>query len=590
MNIVRSAIAALCVAFTVSACAAAKEPPAPAGPVAAPETARVIAQGAVRGFVAANGTHAFLALPFAAAPEGELRFRAPRPAPAWSGVREALTPAPRCAQLSNRLDAGKGIEPGLVIGSEDCLKLSVYAPAFAPSAIPAGDARLPVMVWIHGGSNVWGAAEDYDGSILAKSGNVIVVTLQYRVGALGFMAHEALRADARDERDRSANFATLDLIAGLEWVRDNIAAFGGNPGNVTVFGESAGGQNVMSLLVSPRAGGLFHKAIVQSGLLSSVPLAEAEGVSGKAVNSARQIVEKLGLKPGEIAAGLRKVDLRTLFYAVRDPETGYVELPRVIADGIVIPEQGIVAALSDPASRPTVPLILGTNRDELKLFQMLDSRLVKKSFGLFPTPRDPGFYDGLADAQSRMWRALVVDDVATTLGNAGQKDVWSYRFDWDDQGKIGLADFKVLLGAGHAVEIPFIFGRWAFFGPADKAVFTAENEAGRLALSRAMMAYWTEFARTGRPGTGGTPDLPEWRIFGEQPSAPQSLIFDSAGDGGVRMVASRDTVEGVIAAVKADPRLDHPKQSCLVLGAITQTTPEIADRVRALTPPECGKG
>ncbi len=583
-------VAGFCALLTLSACAAAKETRAPVLPRAAPETQRAVAQGAVQGFVAANGTHAWLAVPFAAAPEGDLRFRAPRPAPAWSGVREALSPAPRCAQLSNRLDDGKGIKPGLVVGAEDCLKLSIYSPAFAPSAVPAEDARLPVMVWVHGGSNVWGSAEDYDGSLLAKSENVIVVTLQYRVGVLGWLAHEALRDNAEDERDRSANFGTLDLIAGLEWVRDNIAAFGGDPANVTLFGESAGGQNVMSLLVSPRAGGLFHKAIVQSGLVSSVPLAEAEGGEGEAVNSTRRIVEKLGLKQDEIVSGLRKVDLRTLLYAVRDPETGYTELPRVIADGIVIPEKGIVGALADPASHHAVPLILGTNRDEMKLFQMLDSRMVKKSFGLFPTPRDPEFYDGLADAQSRMWRALAVDDVASTLTAGGRSDVWAYRFDWDDQGKLGLSDLKVLLGAGHAVEIPFVFGRWEFFGPADKAVFTAENEAGRLKLSRAMMAYWAEFARTGNPGTGGKPDLPEWRAFTASPGAPQALLLDSEADGGVRVVASRDTVEGVIEAVKKDARLDKPKQTCLVLGAIAETTPEISARVAARTLPECSKG
>lgn len=573
-------------AMSLAQCAGKKS--AAAAPAADTSSVRSIAQGTLRGLRTANGAQAWLSIPFAAAPMGDLRFRAPRPAASWRGTFDATTPPPRCAQLTNRLDEGRGVKAGLVVGSEDCLKLSIFAPAFGPDQVPTGDKRLPVMVWIHGGANVWGAAADYDGSILAARHNVIVVTVSYRLAGLGWFAHDAIRASAQTELDRSANFATLDLVASLQWVRDNIGAFGGNDQRVTIFGESAGGHNVASLLVAPQAKGLFQGAIIQSGLATSEPLAEAEGVEGKAINSARVIVAKLGLGGDlDIARKLRNLDLKTFLTAYQGERPGFVELPRVIADDIVIPKQGLLAALASRETQNVVPLITGTNHDEMKLFQSLDPRFIKKSFGLFPVARNPNFYDLHASYQTRIWRAIAVDHIIEARAQAGISDNYAYRFDWDEAGKIGSADLSQLLGACHAMEIPFVFGKWSFFGSADNAIFNAANEAERVALSNAMQDYWVAFARTGNPGTGGVDDQgkarqPIWSDFDRDAPTQIGLVFDSQKGGGIRANSQREHVSDILAQLRTDPGLREGNQTCLVAGSLQATYPLLSAEIAPL--------
>ena len=248
-------------------------------PVADPSTRVETAQGAVVGFVEADtGSKVWLGIPFAAPPVGYLRWRAPRPAPAWDAPIEAVTLGSACVQHRNTLaDLDDPDEDG-VVGSEDCLYLNVYAPAGAESG-----SSLPVMFWIHGGGNSVGHAGPYHGGTLAEVGDVVVVALNYRLGPFGWFSHPALRDEALvagDDRrwfgaDASGNYGTLDLLQGLAWVRENIAAFGGDPDNVTVFGESAGGTNALSLMVSPLAAGMFHRAIVQSGGIQVTPRSTA---------------------------------------------------------------------------------------------------------------------------------------------------------------------------------------------------------------------------------------------------------------------------------------------------------------------------
>ncbi|HEM47360.1 MAG TPA: hypothetical protein ENO23_10000, partial [Alphaproteobacteria bacterium] len=232
--------------------------------------------GDVVGYTGQYGSHVWSGLPYAAPPRGELRWRAPRPLARWSGRYEATRPATPCPQIASTFAGVVDQEPGTHAGDEDCLQLDVYAPRMEPEALPGEDARLPVMVWIHGGGNVVGHAGFYDGGHLAQSQDVVVVAIHYRLGPLGFFRHAALRADARNALEASGNFGLLDQIRALEWVRDNIAAFGGDPANVTVFGESAGGRDVLALLLSEPARGLFHRAIAQSGAVRYAPLEESE--------------------------------------------------------------------------------------------------------------------------------------------------------------------------------------------------------------------------------------------------------------------------------------------------------------------------
>lgn len=246
-------------------------------PAALPETRRALVAGEVVGGEGRYGSHAWLGLPFAAPPVGALRWSPPQCAAPWEGQRAALRFPSPCAQVASPLGNAEGVAPGELLGSEDCLYLSVWAPRVSLDALASGGVRLPVMVWIHGGGNSMGATNFYEGGRLASSENVVVVSVQYRLGPFGWLRHQSLRAGAEDEAERSGNFGTLDLVAALEWVKANVAAFGGDPDNVTVFGESAGGLNVYSLLVSPRARGLFHRAIAQSGGLSRTTLEQAEG-------------------------------------------------------------------------------------------------------------------------------------------------------------------------------------------------------------------------------------------------------------------------------------------------------------------------
>lgn len=528
-------------ALAIAAAGCARTPAAAPPAIAEPSTLVRLSEGEAVGFISEDGARAWRGLPFAAPPVGELRWRAPRPPSAYEGVREALQSAPRCAQMSNWLNAGEGIKPGLFLGAEDCLYLDVYAPA-EPLA-----EQLPVMVWIHGGANVWGRGSAYDGSRLANNENVVVVILQYRLGPLGYLAHPAIRDAAETADDRTANFATLDLVAALKWMRANAAAFGGDPERITIFGESAGGHNVATLLASPLAKGTFHRAIIQSGGFDSVSLAAAE-TKGGAVNNSADVAEALGARD---AAGLRALPAETFLRAYW---TGaYVEAPTVIEDGVALPAFPLREAFASTQTFSALPIIAGANRDEMKLFNFGRADLVGRRLFLFPAPRDPVYWEALNGYLSRLWRIRSVDAPAAAMAAAGHDAVYAYRFDWDESGKFFLSDFATLVGAAHAMEIPFVFNRFGFFGPRyDPIFFPRKTAASRETLSRAMGSYWAEFARSGAPGDGGTGvGWPKWSVDGGM-----LLRLDSENDGGVEVIAGADTLAAFIADLKADPRLD----------------------------------
>jgi para-nitrobenzyl esterase len=251
------------------------EPP----PLPDPSALRRVTQGELVGFRASEGAHAWRGIPFTKPPVGELRWRAPRQPKPWQGVREAQDFGPACVQFAGIIGGVPGaseIPEGDPSGSEDCLYLNIYAPRFEPAEVPRGKERLPVMLWIHGGGNTIGTAATYDGSTLAAKHQLVVVTTNYRLGVFGWLSHPSLTGPATRPDDRSGNYGTLDLVRALKWIRINIGAFGGDPGRVTLFGESAGGRNVFSLLASPRAKGLFHRAIAQSGGTGTTPIDRAQ--------------------------------------------------------------------------------------------------------------------------------------------------------------------------------------------------------------------------------------------------------------------------------------------------------------------------
>jgi para-nitrobenzyl esterase len=438
----------------------------------------------------ATGVAAFRGVPFARSPGGPRRWTAPEPPEPWTGPRDATSHGPAAWQpRGGPLD---GLVPGMGTDhqGDDCLSLNVFTPS-------PDDGARPVMVWIHGGGFSLGSASlpVYDGSHLAVAHDVVVVTVNYRVGALGFLL--------LDDPSTVANPGLLDQVAALRWVHDNVATFGGDPGNVTVFGESAGGGSVLSLLSMPSAHGLFHRAIVQSGATDL--LLDRE----RAIAVAEQLARTAGLEAGDVAA-LRALPVDDLLDAQSRAATELFTTVGTMpfhpcVDGEVLPSTWLDAAR---AGQNPVPLIIGTTRDEMALFATMDPRaaaldeaglrrrLVRAGFDaelVLDAYRSVGVHDppavwGRVQTDTQMWApALRIAEA-----HARHAPVWTYRFDRP------AAD--PALGACHGVDIPFAFGTTAVDGWAS----FLGDPAGAAQLSATIAGLWTSFARTGRPGGDDT--------------------------------------------------------------------------------------
>jgi len=562
--------------------------------VVAPEALRSTPAGAVVGAEDLYDSHVWLGLPFAEPPRGDLRWRAPQPLDKWDGTREALAFGSPCVQYASPVGGVAG-EEGAIVGNEDCLYLNVWAPRYAPDAVPGGAARLPVMVWIHGGGNTIGEGAFYNGGNLAATHGLVVVTFNYRLGPLGWFRHAALRSPGTTPADQSGNFGTLDHIRALEWVRDNIAGFGGDPGNVTIFGESAGGTNVLSLLVSPPAAGLFHRAIVQSGSPQSAEPTAAENFADADPagdrNSSNEVIARLLLadqvRPDE--AGVREyqaaMNQPTLERYLREQGaerilaayegrlgSGMIEMPKVFQDGHVLPAEPTMKRLARAGGYNRVPVMLGTNRDENKLFMYLDDTWAWRIFGMIPHIYDPALYDRNAEYMAKMWKATGADGPAAAMAASGNDAVYVYRFDWDEEPSMLGIDLAQVLGASHGFEIPFVFGHFDL-GKEGNIIFTEDNRPGRDELAATMMSYWAEFAHAGNPSRGRDGKLMEWEAWGDG----AFIVLDTAADGGLHM--SRDTVtpQGIVAALGEDERLTAPTERCRVLRSLAKGSRGISE-------------
>lgn len=554
-----------------------------------PESLRTIDTGQIVGFSDYYDTHAWLNIPYAAAPVGELRWRAPQPAIAWQGVRKDLEYGAVCTQFWGIL-AGVDGQDGELVGDEDCLSLNVWAPK-RNTVNSASSSRRPVMVWIHGGGNNSGTANTYQAHHLAGSKDVVVVTLNYRLGLLGWFSHDALRDTADNPLDASGNFGTLDLIAGLRWVQRNIDEFGGDPNNVTIFGESAGGKNVFSLLASPLAKGLFHKAISQSGSADTTPRVLAEEYpderSSKAYfgleNSSKSLFklylssQNPGLDEAALRSKLASADSADLLAMLkRAPATqllqmasdnigqlGYTKTARIIQDGHVIPQATVLSLLDDPQKYNSVPLMLGSNRDEQKVFLARDPDYVDQLFGVLPRVKNRTRYDRVSQYVSDNWKAGAVDEPAKRISRSSSHPVFAYRFDWDDAPTNVLIDLQHLLGASHGFEISFVFGDFEGGVPLD-IVETKANAEGRRSLSLAMMDYWAAFAHHGDPAKGLSGQQVQWSAW--QAQGNNLLLLDSPSDaaqgGGIRMAEVRTNVADIKAKIPNDAILVSPKDRC----------------------------
>jgi carboxylesterase type B len=521
---------------------------------------------------ATSGTYAWKGIPYAKAPVGDLRWRAPAEADAWTTPRYAQTFGNACSSagrlygpgLNNRYDATIGSSLGQTLGSEDCLYLNVWRPTTATT-------NLPVIVWVHGGSNITGYTADpmYDGANLARKANAVVVSVNYRLGLLGFFNLGQLKSGT-NALDDSGNFAILDIIKALQFVNRNAASFGGDAGNVTLMGQSAGAVNVFAVMTSPLVvaanPAIVHKLLPISGGLSPASelpagslatMAAPSDFRGQADYFLARLVIADGLAtdipsasayiatqtPAQIAAYVRAKSADTIW------QTVVTQLAPIgaggsgpIGDGNVVPLNPIAAIRAGQYVKG--PVLMGNTRDEGKLFPTLlplvggavgrlinDATVFSIAYGYQPdaAPQTtleqwiPASYlpvttpttgwNARTEQLNRVFFLNSRDSMIAAL-QTQQSNIWHYRFDWDEL----PAPFNDIFGAAHAFDLPFVFGN---FGPSLYAgiSYTTANRPGRLALSDAMMRSIGAFARTGDPNHAGLGVT--WPVW------PASLRFDA---------------------------------------------------------------
>jgi para-nitrobenzyl esterase len=460
------------------------------------------ANGPVRGL--AKGTvDEFLGIPYAAPPVGALRWRPPQPAASWPGVRDATKFAPHCPQPASPF--------GQASMSEDCLFLNVFTPSNQKPRSPR-----PVMVWIHGGALVSGESDDYDPAKLVADG-VTVVTINYRLGALGFLAHPAL-ADANGQ---SGDYGLMDQQAALRWVQRNIASFGGNPHNVTIFGESAGGLSTLSQVASPQARGLFQKAIAESG---------SYNLTQTSLSSAESAGEAFATQAGcatQTAACLRSLPVSAIL--ANEDAAGYT--PNINSE--VLPESLGTAFATGNFNR--VPIINGTNRDEWRLFVALseiEGNPVTASNYQSMISSTLGVPSAAAAVIAAKYPLSAFSSPSVALGTVGTDAIFAcpalaidqsvshfvptfaYEFNDENAPENFLPPVSFPYGAAHASEIQYLMNL-------PTAAFPGTLSVQQQRLATTMKEYWTDFAKRGFPSS---PGIPIWPLFNNVTQKMQSLV------------------------------------------------------------------
>jgi para-nitrobenzyl esterase len=441
----------------------------------------------------------YLGVPYAAPPVGALRWQPPRPAAPWRGIREATSFAPHCPQPASPF--------GVASTSENCLYLNVYAPAGARNR------DLPVMVWIHGGSLLVGESDGYNPAGLVHDG-VIVVTINYRIGALGFLADSAL---AKAPGGPSGDYGLMDQQAALRWVQRSIRGFGGDPRNVTLFGESAGGLSTLAQVVSPGARGLFQRAIVESGSYSLTQQSQASAESAGATFAAK--VGCAASTAASTAACLRSLPVSEI---LDNEDLGGYD-PSI--DSAVLPQSVITALASGQFNH--VPVIIGTNRDEWRLFIGLDesegASAVTAANYVSEISSTLGLSTSVATEVADEYPLSGYSSPATALGAVGTDAIfacgalaeeaelskytptYAYEFNDENAPDLFLPSFGFPYGAAHAFELQYLFDL-------NDTPYSGTLSAAQQQLARAMQRDWTSFARAGVPAAA----WPQFAVTSQQ--------------------------------------------------------------------------
>jgi para-nitrobenzyl esterase len=459
----------------------------------------------------ASGTLSWLGLPYAKPPVGKLRWRAPQAPDSWDGILETKTFASASMQTKQ----------GTISGSEDCLYLNLWRPDTAQE-------NLPVLVFVHGGGNRSRSGKSFTGDLLAAKTNSIVISINYRLGPMGWLRHPALRSG--DPKDDSGNYGLLDIFQSLAWVEENIASFGGSPDNVTLSGFSAGARDVLASLISPLADGLFDQAIAFSGGLT---LAEADDGDRATSAALEQLIINQDIATGEAEAKewltgkskqelseyLRTVDAKAFLPLHAASPIKMKPFPHLFKDGYVIPKEGFGLLRSGDYNK--VPLILGSAATEFSVFAVFDPYFMASILNqsIFSNAELFEIYQKTIHYGSQLYSGFNVENVAEVLtANADQPPVYGYRFGWGTLDGVTALPPRILFGSPHGGEIDFLTGHEtseinAFFAG---SYYTAENKPGRDALSRTLTAYLGNFLHSADPNGQGLTGWKPWSGQGEK--------------------------------------------------------------------------
>ena len=534
-------------------------------------------------------------IPYAKPPVGYLRWKAPR------RITVPVEIAPKennfCIQRPSNLGGADGEGP--YVGTEDCLYLDITVPK------KQNEKNLPVMFWIHGGGNTSGLKDLYDFSKMVSRHDVIVVRINYRLGPFGWFSHPAIQS-FQDGDDKTSNFGTLDIIMALEWVNKNIENFGGDSENVTIFGESAGGHNVLSLLVSKKAKGLFHKAISMSGYTTTISVENAFKSDKKSSTynySSSKIVEKLTSRfnlnnfQGNTTNSKIREMLLTIsaedFFEPYTERASYDEIPLMTADGIVIPMVGIKKALSDPNHVNKVPTIAGSNRDEVKLWLATATYFVDLDYSLIGSilriPKvelsDKESFEAFNFYRSSAWKIRGVDGPLTSLSNAGNKSLYAYRYDWDDHRRHVIADFKELIGAAHATEIPLLTGNMDLVGGYPLSDFIYPPSVSKRYTSKNMMKLWTNFAKKGYPGE--STNNVRWEPYLAGNNSSNFLVLDKKRN--LKMMNDNISFLSLTDMLIKDQRVNELEKCVILLQMFTYVGDDLYEDNIKNYPKECNR-